>query len=73
MHTCVWRVRGGAVRLQDICRKYNIPTAGYDKFTDPAAAKAFIKSLGAPCVVKASGLAAGVWGFGGMAGMGPGV
>lgn len=50
---------------QDICRKYDIPTAAYEKFTDPTRAKAFIKSLGAPIVVKASGLAAGAWGSGG--------
>ena len=37
---------------QDICRKYNIPTAQYEKFTDPARAKAFIRELGAPIVVK---------------------
>jgi hypothetical protein len=46
-------------RPQDICRKYNIPTAAYEKFTDPERAKSFIRSLGAPIVVKASGLAAG--------------
>lgn len=44
---------------QDILRKYNIPTAAYEKFTDAQRAKDFIKSLGAPIVVKASGLAAG--------------
>lgn len=41
------------------CRKYNIPTAQYETFTDPAAAKAFITQCGAPIVVKTSGLAAG--------------
>lgn len=45
--------------MQDICKKYNIPTAAYEKFTDPRKAKDFIKGLGAPIVVKASGLAAG--------------
>ena len=44
---------------QDICRKYNIPTAQYETFTDPASAKAFITQCGAPIVVKTSGLAAG--------------
>lgn len=39
--------------------KYNIPTAQYETFTDPAAAKAFITQCGAPIVVKTSGLAAG--------------
>jgi hypothetical protein len=27
------------VCAQDICRKYDIPTAAYDKFTDPDKAK----------------------------------
>jgi phosphoribosylamine--glycine ligase len=45
--------------LQDICKKYNIPTAAYESFTDPAAAKAYIQQQGAPIVVKTSGLAAG--------------
>jgi phosphoribosylamine-glycine ligase len=45
--------------LQAILKKYNIPTAAYERFTDPASAKAFIKSVGAPIVVKTSGLAAG--------------
>lgn len=40
-------------------RKYDIPTAQYETFTDPAAAKAFITQCGAPIVVKTSGLAAG--------------
>ncbi|PNH08815.1 Phosphoribosylamine--glycine ligase, chloroplastic [Tetrabaena socialis] len=53
------QLEGSKVFMKDICRKYNIPTAGYDSFTDAGRAKAFIKSLGAPIVVKASGLAAG--------------
>jgi phosphoribosylamine---glycine ligase len=36
-----------------------IPTAAYRRFRDPATAKAFIASRGAPIVVKADGLAAG--------------
>jgi phosphoribosylamine--glycine ligase len=40
-------------------KKYNIPTAAYEIFNDAKRAKDFIKSLGAPIVVKASGLAAG--------------
>ena len=38
--------------LQDICRKYNIPTAFYEKFKDPQKAKDFIRATGAPIVVK---------------------
>ncbi len=39
--------------------RHGIPTAAYQTFTDPAAAKAYIESQGAPIVVKADGLAAG--------------
>jgi len=44
---------------KDICAKYNIPTAAYGRFTDAQAAKDYIRSQGAPIVVKADGLAAG--------------
>ncbi|RII81943.1 phosphoribosylamine--glycine ligase [Neopusillimonas maritima] len=39
--------------------RHNIPTAAYQTFTDPEAAKTYIKTQGAPIVVKADGLAAG--------------
>ncbi|MBC7202810.1 MAG: phosphoribosylamine--glycine ligase [Pusillimonas sp.] len=39
--------------------RHNIPTAVYQTFTDPEAAKTYIKAQGAPIVVKADGLAAG--------------
>src|SRR4051812_49265864 len=42
-----------------LCRANNIPTAAYEHFTDADAAKAWIRSQGAPIVVKADGLAAG--------------
>ncbi|HXP97632.1 MAG TPA: phosphoribosylamine--glycine ligase, partial [Telmatospirillum sp.] len=45
--------------MKDILAKYNIPTAAYGRFTDAEAAKAFIRSKGAPIVVKTDGLAAG--------------
>ena len=44
---------------KDLCAKYDIPTAAYRRFTDLAAARAYIRELGAPIVVKADGLAAG--------------
>jgi phosphoribosylamine--glycine ligase len=44
---------------KDLCRRAGIPTAAHRRFLDPAAAKAFITSHGAPIVVKADGLAAG--------------
>ncbi|MAL02105.1 MAG: phosphoribosylamine--glycine ligase [Alcaligenaceae bacterium] len=39
--------------------RHNIPTAAYQTFTDPEAAKTYIRTQGAPIVVKADGLAAG--------------
>ena len=44
---------------KEICDACNAPTAGYARFTDPEAAKAYIRQQGAPLVVKADGLAAG--------------
>ncbi|MCK5543131.1 MAG: phosphoribosylamine--glycine ligase [Desulfobacterales bacterium] len=40
-------------------QKYNIPTSMGKAFTDAAEAKAYVKYLGAPIVIKADGLAAG--------------
>ncbi|WP_368345984.1 phosphoribosylamine--glycine ligase [Pelagovum sp. HNIBRBA483] len=42
-----------------ICDAANAPTAAYERFTDPAPAKDYIRAQGAPIVVKADGLAAG--------------
>lgn len=39
--------------------KYNIPCAMGKAFTDAGKAKAYARAMGAPCVVKADGLAAG--------------
>lgn len=39
--------------------RHHIPTAAYQTFTDPVAAKAYVTEQGAPIVVKADGLAAG--------------
>ena len=44
---------------KDLCRDNNIPTAAYERFSDAAAAKAYIAASGAPIVIKADGLAAG--------------
>ncbi len=40
-------------------QRHRIPTAPYAAFDDPAAAHAYVDSVGAPIVVKADGLAAG--------------
>lgn len=44
---------------KDMMRKFNIPTADYKVFDDSQAAVDYIKSKGAPIVIKADGLAAG--------------
>ncbi|MDR0440251.1 MAG: phosphoribosylamine--glycine ligase [Candidatus Accumulibacter sp.] len=40
-------------------RRHNIPTAGFESFTDAGAAHACVEEKGAPIVIKADGLAAG--------------
>ena len=40
-------------------KRHGIPTAAYETFTDPDAARRYISEQGAPIVVKADGLAAG--------------
>jgi phosphoribosylamine---glycine ligase len=52
-------LEGSKVFAKDLCMRAGIPTSAYRRFRDPAAAKAFIASHGAPIVVKADGLAAG--------------
>ena len=44
---------------KDLCKANDIPTAAYERFSDAAAAKAYVRAKGAPIVVKADGLAAG--------------
>jgi phosphoribosylamine---glycine ligase len=52
-------LEGSKAYAKDFCARDGIPTAASRRFRDPAAAKAFIASHGAPIVVKADGLAAG--------------
>ena len=44
---------------KDLMKKYHVPTAAYEVFTEIEPAVAFIDRLGVPVVVKADGLAAG--------------
>jgi len=44
---------------KELMAKYKVPTADFKVFDDPAKAKRYISKIGAPCVVKADGLAAG--------------
>ncbi|TXL72836.1 phosphoribosylamine--glycine ligase [Vineibacter terrae] len=58
------RLEGSKGFTKDLCRKYGIPTAGYERFTDVGAAASYIRRQGniwqnQPIVIKADGLAAG--------------
>lgn len=56
------RLEGSKVFAKELLKKYNIPTAAFDVFTDIEAARACVRSYtdqGRPVVVKADGLAAG--------------
>ncbi|GAB4512908.1 MAG: phosphoribosylamine--glycine ligase [Sulfuricaulis sp.] len=53
------QLEGSKAFAKDFLARHKIPTAAYGKFTDFAAAKAYIEKMGAPTVVKADGLAAG--------------
>lgn len=45
--------------MKDLCREFDIPTAAYERFSDPDNAKAYIRTQSLPIVIKADGLAAG--------------
>ncbi|MFA5063534.1 MAG: phosphoribosylamine--glycine ligase [Candidatus Omnitrophota bacterium] len=44
---------------KELMAKYKVPTAAFKVFDSPDEAKKYIEKVGAPCVVKADGLAAG--------------
>ena len=52
-------LEGSKAFTKDFLHKYNIPSAAYKVFSKRGPAKKFIDTIGAPCVVKADGLAAG--------------
>ena len=53
-------IEGSKVFSKDLMKKYNIPTAGYEVFTDSASAIEYLKSQNSyPAVIKAEGLALG--------------
>lgn len=52
-------IEGSKVFSKDLMKKYNIPTAGYEVFSDPAEALAYIEKGSFPTVIKAEGLALG--------------
>ena len=53
-------IEGSKVFSKDLMKKYNIPTAGYEVFTDSASAICYLKEQNSyPAVIKAEGLALG--------------
>lgn len=52
-------LEGSKAFSKNVMKKYGIPTASYETFTDLESAQAYLKKHPAPIVVKASGLAAG--------------
>lgn len=52
-------LEGSKVFSKDLMKKYSIPTAKYETFTDLDTAASWIKDINGPFVVKADGLAAG--------------
>ena len=53
------RLEGSKGYAKDFCREFGIPTADYRRFQHPSEAKRYIRSRGAPIVVKVDGLASG--------------
>ncbi|WP_448502376.1 phosphoribosylamine--glycine ligase [Sphingomonas sp.] len=53
------RLEGSKGFTKDLCRRFNIPTAGYARVTSLDGARAALPDFGLPVVVKADGLAAG--------------
>jgi len=53
------RLEASKVFSKELMAKYNVPTADFKIFDDPDEANKYIEKAGAPCVVKADGLAAG--------------
>ena len=53
------QLEGSKGYTKDLCREAGIPTAGYGRFTDAVAARAYAATHALPVVIKADGLAAG--------------
>ncbi len=53
------RLEGSKGFTKDLCAQYSIPTAAYGRFNNAPKAKAYVRQVGAPIVIKADGIAAG--------------
>lgn len=52
-------IEGSKIFMKNLLKKYSIPTAKYETFTDYEAALAYLREQPVPIVIKADGLAAG--------------
>ncbi|MCC3376441.1 phosphoribosylamine--glycine ligase [Cohnella sp. REN36] len=52
-------IEGSKIFMKNLLKKYDIPTAKYETFTDYAAARDYLAEQPIPIVIKADGLAAG--------------
>ena len=52
-------LEGSKAFAKDLMKKYDIPTAGYENFSDPKEAMKYLKNVKYPVVLKADGLALG--------------
>ena len=53
------QLEGSKAFTKDFLARHKIPTAAYQNFTDIEPAKAYVREMGTPIVIKADGLAAG--------------
>ncbi|MEZ5920322.1 MAG: phosphoribosylamine--glycine ligase [Parvularculaceae bacterium] len=53
------RIESSKSYMKEVARAAGVPTADFERFSDPAPAKAYLKTRTPPYVVKADGLAAG--------------
>ncbi len=53
------QLEGSKGFTKDLCARFGIPTGAYGRFNNAPKAKAYVREVGAPIVVKADGLAAG--------------
>ncbi|MCM8766436.1 MAG: ATP-grasp domain-containing protein, partial [Candidatus Omnitrophica bacterium] len=53
------QLEASKVFAKELMKKYNVPTADFKIFDNPEEAIAYIEEKGAPCVIKAEGLAQG--------------
>jgi phosphoribosylamine--glycine ligase len=58
-HQSAAELEESKVFAKKLMAKYGVPTADFNIFNDAGAAKKYVEEIGAPCVVKADGLAQG--------------